>query len=185
MGLPPWSPGSSGTDVQRVVLCGCSPFRPELGVSLPLCTGADFRVGLPRCTPSTRRSGGSAAAARPAVQSLGGGGGTIPEGHELVEKVDKNAKLVAQWYYCTLSQEKLSRPIVACELGRLYNEDAIIEFLLDKSSYKVLVEAASHIKSIKRHGVFKGCPSVAYLLTRSLMPSLAAFTLFRKTHALP
>uniref|UniRef100_H9GMW6 Replication termination factor 2 n=1 Tax=Anolis carolinensis TaxID=28377 RepID=H9GMW6_ANOCA len=63
--------------------------------------------------------------------------------------VDKNAELVAQWYYCTLSQEKLSRPIVACELGRLYNKDAIIEFLLDKSSDKVLMEAASHIKSIK------------------------------------
>ncbi|XP_058032893.1 replication termination factor 2 [Ahaetulla prasina] len=86
---------------------------------------------------------------------MGCDGGTIPKRHELVkgprkvEKVDKNAELVAQWYYCTLSQEKLSRPIAACELGRLYNKDAVIEFLLDKSSDKVLVEAASHIKSIK------------------------------------
>ncbi|KAL8179527.1 UNVERIFIED_CONTAM: Protein RTF2 [Gekko kuhli] len=86
---------------------------------------------------------------------MGCDGGTIPKRHELVkgprkvEKVDKNAELVAQWYYCTLSQEKLSRPIVACELGRLYNKDAIIEFLLDKSSEKAVVEAASHIKSIK------------------------------------
>ncbi|KAM6454974.1 replication termination factor 2 [Liasis olivaceus] len=86
---------------------------------------------------------------------MGCDGGTIPKRHELVkgprkvEKVDKNAELVAQWYYCTLSQEKLSRPIVACELGRLYNKDAVIEFLLDKSSDKVLVEAASHIKGIK------------------------------------
>nr|XP_020653162.1 protein RTF2 homolog [Pogona vitticeps] len=86
---------------------------------------------------------------------MGCDGGTIPKRHELVkgprkiEKVDKNAELVAQWYYCTLSQEKLIRPIVASELGRLYNKDAIIEFLLDKSSDKVLVEAASHIKSIK------------------------------------
>ncbi|XP_054835590.1 replication termination factor 2 isoform X1 [Eublepharis macularius] len=86
---------------------------------------------------------------------MGCDGGTIPKRHELVkgprkvEKVDKNAELVAQWYYCTLSQEKLSRPIVACELGRLYNKDAIIEFLLDKSSEKAIVEAASHIKSMK------------------------------------
>ncbi|KAL7985589.1 hypothetical protein Chor_004159 [Crotalus horridus] len=86
---------------------------------------------------------------------MGCDGGTIPKRHELVkgprkvEKVDKNAELVAQWYYCTLSQEKLNRPIVACELGRLYNKDGVIEFLLDKSSDKVLVEAASHIKSIK------------------------------------
>uniref|UniRef100_A0A8C9FPF1 Replication termination factor 2 n=1 Tax=Pavo cristatus TaxID=9049 RepID=A0A8C9FPF1_PAVCR len=49
----------------------------------------------------------------------------------------------------TLSQEKLCRPIVACELGRLYNKDAVIEFLLDKSADKTPVEAASHIKSIK------------------------------------
>ncbi|XP_048352630.1 replication termination factor 2 isoform X2 [Sphaerodactylus townsendi] len=86
---------------------------------------------------------------------MGCDGGTIPKRHELVkgprkvEKVDKNAELVAQWYYCTLSQEKLNRPIVACELGRLYNKDAIIEFLLDKSSEKAIVEAASHIRSIK------------------------------------
>ncbi|KAG6938622.1 replication termination factor 2 domain containing 1, partial [Chelydra serpentina] len=87
--------------------------------------------------------------------TMGCDGGTIPKRHELVkgprkvEKVDKNAELVAQWYYCTLSQEELRRPIVACELGRLYNKDAIIEFLLDKSSDKSLVQAASYIRSIK------------------------------------
>lgn len=86
---------------------------------------------------------------------MGCDGGTIPKRHELVkgpkkvEKVDKNAELVAQWNYCTLSQEILRRPIVACELGRLYNKDAVIEFLLDKSPEKALGKAASHIKSIK------------------------------------
>ncbi|KAM9260266.1 replication termination factor 2 isoform 4-T4 [Cariama cristata] len=86
---------------------------------------------------------------------MGCDGGTIPKRHELVkgprkvEKVDKNAELVARWYYCALSQEKLCRPIVACELGRLYNKDAIIKFLLDKSADKTPMEAASHIKSIK------------------------------------
>lgn len=33
-------------------------------------------------------------------------------------QADKNAELVAKWHYCALSQEKLRRPIVACELGR-------------------------------------------------------------------
>lgn len=33
-------------------------------------------------------------------------------------QVDKNAELVAKWKYCALSQEKLRRPIVACEMGR-------------------------------------------------------------------
>ncbi|XP_009901485.2 replication termination factor 2 [Dryobates pubescens] len=86
---------------------------------------------------------------------MGCDGGTIPKRHELVkgprkvEKVDKNAELVARWNYCALSQEKLRRPIVACELGRLYNKDAVIEFLLDKSADKTPVEAASHIKNIK------------------------------------
>ncbi|XP_019063665.1 replication termination factor 2 [Fukomys damarensis] len=86
---------------------------------------------------------------------MGCDGGTIPKRHELVkgpkkvEKVDKDAELVAQWNYCTLSQEILRRPIVACELGRLYNKDAVIEFLLDKSADKAMGKAASHIKSIK------------------------------------
>ncbi|KFR10124.1 Protein RTF2, partial [Opisthocomus hoazin] len=64
-------------------------------------------------------------------------------------QVDKNAEMVARWNYCALSQEKLRQPIVACELGRLYNKAAIIEFLLDKSADKTAMEAASHIKSIK------------------------------------
>ncbi|XP_062361259.1 replication termination factor 2 isoform X2 [Cinclus cinclus] len=86
---------------------------------------------------------------------MGCDGGTIPKRHELVkgprkvEKVDKVAELVARWFYCALSQEKLRRPIVACELGRLYNKDAIIEYLLDKSPDKTPMESASHIKSIK------------------------------------
>ncbi|CAH2303080.1 RTF2 homolog [Pelobates cultripes] len=86
---------------------------------------------------------------------MGCDGGTIPKRHELVkgpkrvEKIDKNAELVARWYYCTLSQEKLTKPIVACELGRLYNKDAVIEFLLDKSPDKPHAESAAHIKSMK------------------------------------
>lgn len=86
---------------------------------------------------------------------MGCDGGTIPKRHELVkgpkkvEKVDKNAEIVARWYYCTLSQEKLTKPIVACELGRLYNKDAVIEFLLDKSPDKPHAESAVHIKSLK------------------------------------
>ncbi|XP_073436771.1 replication termination factor 2 isoform X1 [Dendrobates tinctorius] len=86
---------------------------------------------------------------------MGCDGGTIPKRHELVkgpkkvEKIDKNAELVARWYYCTLSQEKLKRPIVTCELGRLYNKEAVIEFLLDKSTDKPHADSAAHIKSIK------------------------------------
>ncbi|XP_016333045.1 protein RTF2 homolog [Sinocyclocheilus anshuiensis] len=86
---------------------------------------------------------------------MGCDGGTIPKRHELVkgpkkvEKVDKNAELAAKWKYCALSQEKLKRPIVACELGRLYNKDAIIEYLLDKSAERPNSEVVAHIRNIK------------------------------------
>ncbi|XP_078275379.1 replication termination factor 2 isoform X2 [Rhinoraja longicauda] len=86
---------------------------------------------------------------------MGCDGGTIPKRHELVkgpkkvEQVDKNASLVARWNYCAISQTPLRRPIVACELGRLYNKDALIEYLLDKSADKCIIETATHIKSLK------------------------------------
>lgn len=86
---------------------------------------------------------------------MGCDGGTIPKRHELVkgpkkvEKVDKNAEMAAKWKYCALSQEKLKRPIVSCELGRLYNKDAIIEYLLDKSAERPNVEAVTHIRGIR------------------------------------
>ncbi|XP_028667683.1 replication termination factor 2 isoform X2 [Erpetoichthys calabaricus] len=86
---------------------------------------------------------------------MGCDGGTIPKRHELVkgpkkvEKADKNAELLARWNYCALSQEKLHRPIVACDLGRLYNKDSILEYLLDKSAERPNIEVVAHIRSIK------------------------------------
>ncbi|XP_056129647.1 replication termination factor 2 [Lampris incognitus] len=86
---------------------------------------------------------------------MGCDGGTIPKRHELVkgpkkvEKVDKNAQLAAKWKYCALSQEKLRRPIVSCELGRIYNKAAVIEYLLDKTAERPNTEVASHIRGMK------------------------------------
>ncbi|XP_072307924.1 replication termination factor 2 [Eucyclogobius newberryi] len=86
---------------------------------------------------------------------MGCDGGTIPKRHELVkgpkkvEKVDKNAELAAKWKYCALSQEKLKRPIVACDLGRLYNKDAVIEYLLDKTAERPNSEAVTHIRGTR------------------------------------
>lgn len=86
---------------------------------------------------------------------MGCDGGTIPKRHELVkgpkkvEKVDKNAELAARWKYCALSQERLRRPIVSCDLGRLYNKDAVIEYLLDKSAERPNTEAVVHIRGTK------------------------------------
>ncbi|KAJ8259555.1 hypothetical protein GJAV_G00170780 [Gymnothorax javanicus] len=86
---------------------------------------------------------------------MGCDGGTIPKRHELVkgpkkvEKVDKNAELIARWRYCALSQERLRRPIVACDLGRLYNKDAVLEYLLDKSAERPNTEVVMHIRGMK------------------------------------
>ncbi|GCC37386.1 hypothetical protein chiPu_0015890 [Chiloscyllium punctatum] len=86
---------------------------------------------------------------------MGCDGGTIPKRHELVkgpkkvEQVDKNAALVARWNYCAISQRPLRKPIVACELGRLYNKDVVIEYLLDTSPEKCIIETAAHIKNLK------------------------------------
>lgn len=83
---------------------------------------------------------------------MGCDGGTIPRRDELVrlkkkpEQVDKDAENVAKWKHCALSQEELKSPIVACDLGRLYNKDSVIEYLLDKSQG---TEIAEHIRNLK------------------------------------
>ena len=46
-------------------------------------------------------------------------------------------------------QKPLQEPIVSCALGKLYNKDAILEYLLDKSVYGEGEEVCGHIKSLK------------------------------------
>jgi len=51
-----------------------------------------------------------------------------------------------------LSQQKLVKPVVACELGRLYNKVAVLEKLLnDKTGGESTATGASadHVKSLK------------------------------------
>lgn len=89
---------------------------------------------------------------------MGCDGGTIPKRQEIVKNKkkdavrDKNVDLSARWQFCALSGLRLKRPIVACRLGRLYNKDAVIEYLLDlKSSQEstTSTSVASHIKSLR------------------------------------
>ena len=47
------------------------------------------------------------------------------------------------------TQKKLQEPIVSCALGKLYNKDALIEFLLDRSAYGDGEEICGHIRSLK------------------------------------
>jgi len=48
-----------------------------------------------------------------------------------------------------LSKRLLQEPIVSCALGKLYNKDAILEYLLDKSSYGDGEVICGHIRSLK------------------------------------
>ena len=70
---------------------------------------------------------------------MGNDGGSIPTRGELVRtrspppRMDPVLQLVALWYYCALSAERLRAPVVACELGRLYNKDAVIKHLIERN----------------------------------------------------
>lgn len=82
---------------------------------------------------------------------MGCDGGTIPTRDELVklkkkpEQADKHMARMAKWLHCAITQEPLREPIVTCELGRLYNKESILEYLLDKST----CDSADHIRTLK------------------------------------
>jgi len=86
---------------------------------------------------------------------MGNDGGSIPDRRDLVktkakaEQADKANQTRARWFFCALSKRKLQEPVVACELGKLYNKDSIIEFLLDKSAYGDGEIICGHIRSLK------------------------------------
>lgn len=83
---------------------------------------------------------------------MGCDGGTIPKRDELVrkkkkpEQKDKDSELSFRWNHCSITQQPLQNPIVACGFGRLYSKDAVIEALLDRSN---LPETAQHIRNLK------------------------------------
>ena len=97
---------------------------------------------------------------------MGCDGGTIPRRDEMVrmkkkpEKVDKEFELNAKWFHCAISQEELRPPIVACELGNLYNKESVLEYLLDKSSASS--DIAKHIRSLKDVKELKLAPNAAF-----------------------
>ncbi len=46
-------------------------------------------------------------------------------------------------------QKPLQEPIVSCALGKLYNKDALLEYLLDRTAYGDGEEICGHIRSLK------------------------------------
>ncbi|KAA0188954.1 hypothetical protein HAZT_HAZT003571 [Hyalella azteca] len=83
---------------------------------------------------------------------MGCDGGTIPKRDELVktkqkgEQKDLVGERTYRWRHCSVSQTALRAPVVACELGRLYNKDEVIKRLLEKSQESCNI---SHIRGLK------------------------------------
>jgi len=86
---------------------------------------------------------------------MGNDGGSIPDRRDLVknkpkaEQADKNNQIIAQWLFCALSKRPLQEPVVSCALGKLYNKDALLEYLLDKSTFGDGEDICGHVKSLK------------------------------------
>lgn len=82
---------------------------------------------------------------------MGCDGGSIPRRDELVklkkkeEKPDPNEVERIKWSSCAISKEPLKEPIVACELGFIYNKEAVIRHLLDKT----MDNSFKHIRNLK------------------------------------
>ncbi|XP_033737488.1 replication termination factor 2-like isoform X1 [Pecten maximus] len=85
---------------------------------------------------------------------MGCDGGTIPRRDELVrvkkkaEQKDKVAELDAKWKRCAITQEPLRQPIMACELGKLYNKECVLELLLDRTKFEC-ASSFSHLRGFK------------------------------------
>jgi len=87
---------------------------------------------------------------------MGCDGGSIPTRSELVktkkkeERPDRTNHVRQTWFYCALSKERLRAPIVADALGRIYNKEAMIRFLLDrKGAFRDGERICAHIESFK------------------------------------
>ncbi|CDJ49672.1 hypothetical protein, conserved [Eimeria brunetti] len=61
------------------------------------------------------------------------------------ERFGKNESRDLRSSACAYSQEKLQPPLLACRIGRLYNKEAVIKALLDKT----LPAHMKHIKTLK------------------------------------
>ncbi|KAH9850588.1 DUF602-domain-containing protein [Lenzites betulinus] len=92
---------------------------------------------------------------------MGNDGGSIPDRRDLVrtkakaEQADKANQVRAVWFFCALSKE----PIVSCPLGKLYNKDALLEFLLDRQSFGDGEEICGHIRAMKDVKTLKLTPN--------------------------
>lgn len=98
---------------------------------------------------------------------MGCDGGTIPTRDELVklkkkpEQKDKDGHRLYRWQHCSISQEPLQKPVVACELGKMYNKTSVIELLLNKDRTNAPANT-EHIEKLKDVVELQLTPNPAY-----------------------
>lgn len=69
---------------------------------------------------------------------MGNDGGSIARRDELVKvkagpsKQDPSHERRARWTLCRLSRQPLKEPVVADDLGRMYNKEAVVNWLIDR-----------------------------------------------------
>lgn len=108
---------------------------------------------------------------------MGCDGGSIPRREELVklkkkaEKVDPTEVERIKWFTCAMSNERLKEPIVACELGHLYNKEAVIRALIEKN----VDEKFSHIRSLKVLLLFKLINNNLIIITSKTNPTFQVY----------
>jgi len=98
---------------------------------------------------------------------MGCDGGTIPTRDELVklkkkpEQRDKDGHRLYRWQHCAISQEPLRKPVVACELGKMYNKTSVIELLLSKDRSNAPMNT-EHLEKLKDVVELQLTPNPAY-----------------------
>jgi hypothetical protein len=86
---------------------------------------------------------------------MGCDGGSIPKRQELVkekqkqQQPDKQIQRITQWTRCTLSKTELREPVVADRLGKLYNRESVLEYLLDATKYGDADILCPHLRNLK------------------------------------
>jgi len=101
------------------------------------------------------------------IKVMGCDGGTIPTRDELVklkkkpEQKDSDGHRIYKWQHCAITQQVLSKPIVACEMGRLYNKESVIELLLSEDRTSA-PRWTDHIKQLKDVVELQLTPNPAY-----------------------
>lgn len=110
---------------------------------------------MPRCfSPHFTLSTSSTRSPR----RMGNDGGSIARRDELVKvKATTNSKSQAKstqrqkWTTCALSKQPLREPVVADALGRMYNKEAVTEWLIESVTGGARDESAemNHIKGLK------------------------------------